>query len=649
MTTLSLKDLLNLLDAKKSGGSYVACCPAHNDKTPSLSIDEGLNVPWVVRCHSGCTQEDVLKAISKLQSSSGSLKSIANSPMPPTNELQEIQKLYNQALPLEDENSMPLIKYLLSRKLNPALMPDMLRLHKSHGYYDKDKQFIGDFPTALFPITLQKQLIGLQRIYLMPDGSKAHVEKPKKIKGTFTRGGIYFDGEDIDEAIVAEGPETTLALREALGLPGISCISSSGMGSIELPKNIKKVIVCADLDRSGSGQKAARGLVKRLFEEGREVYLLMPDGPIPEDQKGVDFLDEFNAKGAEHLNEKLKKAKIWKPVTTGQKEFVLEPLSKLMKEEGEQHEWLVDEVLLKSSISILAGKPKAGKTTLARQLAYCVATGANFLGFKTLKGSVIYLALEEKRNEVKKHFVAMGATGDEDIHIHAAAAPKDALVQLTTLIDIHRPTLVIIDPLFRFTRVANSNDYSEVTNALENVVALARETEAHILLVHHMGKSDRDGADGILGSTAIFGAVDAALLMNRNENYRSLKSVQRYGTDIEERILDFDQNTRMMTLGAEKTEIVDIKFGEAILSFLSKKKRSCTQTEIFEALTGNKAVKIAALRSLVEDGRVKKDGDGKKGKAFQYSISSINEDSSLSLEGKTENWNLDEIANAEDY
>ncbi len=68
------------------------------------------------------------------------------------------------------------------------------------------------------------------------------------------------------------------------------------------------------------------------------------------------------------------------------------------------------------------------------------------------------------------------------------------------------------------------------------------------MLVHHNGKAERaDPTDAILGSTAIFGAVDAALILKRTGRYRTLQSSQRYGTDWTETTLEFDPVTRSLS------------------------------------------------------------------------------------------------------
>jgi RecA-family ATPase len=53
-------------------------------------------------------------------------------------------------------------------------------------------------------------------------------------------------------------------------------------------------------------------------------------------------------------------------------------------------------------MSLLVAKPKVGKTTLAFNLAVAVSRGEEFLGRKTTQGPVVYLALEEKKGEIKK-------------------------------------------------------------------------------------------------------------------------------------------------------------------------------------------------------------------------------------------------------
>src|SRR5689334_24396862 len=50
------------LGARKSGTGWMAKCPAHDDRNPSLSIRE-LDGKVLLHCHAGCTQADVIGAL----------------------------------------------------------------------------------------------------------------------------------------------------------------------------------------------------------------------------------------------------------------------------------------------------------------------------------------------------------------------------------------------------------------------------------------------------------------------------------------------------------------------------------------------------------------------------------------------------------
>ena len=50
----------------QSNGSYMACCPAHNDKTPSLAITDGENGTLLLKCFAGCTYEAVIDALKSM-------------------------------------------------------------------------------------------------------------------------------------------------------------------------------------------------------------------------------------------------------------------------------------------------------------------------------------------------------------------------------------------------------------------------------------------------------------------------------------------------------------------------------------------------------------------------------------------------------
>ena len=55
--------LSKLQGVTRNGDGWKACCPAHDDKTPSLSIKEGDDGRTLLHCHAGCTLEAVCAAM----------------------------------------------------------------------------------------------------------------------------------------------------------------------------------------------------------------------------------------------------------------------------------------------------------------------------------------------------------------------------------------------------------------------------------------------------------------------------------------------------------------------------------------------------------------------------------------------------------
>jgi DNA primase len=59
---MNVDSLARTLEARRSGSSWMAKCPAHEDHNPSLSIREA-DGKVLLHCHAGCTQRDVIDAL----------------------------------------------------------------------------------------------------------------------------------------------------------------------------------------------------------------------------------------------------------------------------------------------------------------------------------------------------------------------------------------------------------------------------------------------------------------------------------------------------------------------------------------------------------------------------------------------------------
>ena len=61
---MDINDLLSRLQkVRKNGKDYMACCPSHNDRSPSLAIAEKEDGRVLLKCFAGCSADEVLGAI----------------------------------------------------------------------------------------------------------------------------------------------------------------------------------------------------------------------------------------------------------------------------------------------------------------------------------------------------------------------------------------------------------------------------------------------------------------------------------------------------------------------------------------------------------------------------------------------------------
>ena len=301
----------------------------------------------------------------------------------------------------------------------------------------------------------------------------------------------------------------------------------------------------------------------------------------------------------------------------------------LLSSEDDETEWLVSGLLPAGGLSLILGKPKAGKSTLARGLCMAVAGGSTWLDRQCAAGTVVYIALEDKRAEVRRHFQALGATPHSPIHSHVDRLPQGSnpVEWLRETVAHLNPALIVIDPLGRFVRLRDGgNDYTDATRQLEPLISYARDSnpQTHIALVHHSRKSAGEHGDESLGSTAILGSVDTAISLRREKGaaHRTIYSVNRYGHDLAETFAVLDADTGRVTLGTTKAEAAIRGIEDAILDCVASRDEPVPHKAILTAedVRGRTKTVQHAIRTLVDAGRLVRAGAGQRNDPFRYSI-----------------------------
>jgi hypothetical protein len=132
--------------------------------------------------------------------------------------------------------------------------------------------------------------VGIHRTYLTPDARRHDRAALGPIGGGAVRLGTPRTGEWF---AIGEGIESTAAVVYACAVPGWAALSAGGIRTLILPSEATHVIICADHDASGAGERAARDAAARWLSEGRRVRIAMPP------RAGTDIADALLAETAE--------------------------------------------------------------------------------------------------------------------------------------------------------------------------------------------------------------------------------------------------------------------------------------------------------------------------------------------------------------
>lgn len=595
-----LEQVLERLDrVKRGGGGFVARCPAHEDRNPSLSVSEGQDGRVLVRCHRGCTVEAIVAAV---------------------------------GLELAD--------------LFPRDTSTDRRIVETYDYVDETGtnlfQAVRFAPKAF----AQRRPDGSGWTWKLGDTRRVLYRLPQ-VLSTARAGGTVF---------VVEGEKDVHAL-ERLGL--VATCNAMGAGKwrpdyAESLRGTSRVVILPDDDAPGRehAEQVARSLAG-LVDDVRVVELR------PRSESGADVHDWIcHASSDEELRQarelledvvaRTPKFSIPPPIAleTGGNEksdgFAATSIESLVANVPPEPAWSWRGYLAPFALSLLAGKPKAGKSTLAFALLAKLAAGEPFVGLETAPSGVLLLS-EERRDTLAEKARILGLVSfpplanpkgevnrNRPVHVlmrhDAPPVPWPELVrQAMTYAHQQELSVLVIDTWDRWTnlRGESENAAGAVNEALEPLHYAAASGLA-ILILTHQRKSLGEYGEAVRGSSALTGGVDVVVELERpspslalGKEARALRAVSRFGSTPDELFVELDlddasfhaiESPGEVKAAAERSKLVEVLGGLG----------DATSKQLSEETGLPESTVRRHLTMLLEQGHVSRQGQGKRGDPHRW-------------------------------
>lgn len=221
-----------------SGGHAMVRCPAHEDRTPSLSIRQG-RTSLLVHCFAGCDGIDVMRAIRRVIG-----RAIADQramPAPAHGRVHPFQRLWDEAGPIGRTLAE---RYLYEVRGIDFLPPDVRFHPRCPMGRGRAVRFL---PAMLVGVFRRARLIAVQRLFLDP----ATAKRTHRMMLGNSRGGTWPARFSDPCMRIAEGFESACAYRQVTGQEAGTCFGVRNFARFELAEGVTSVVLLPDNDTEG--------------------------------------------------------------------------------------------------------------------------------------------------------------------------------------------------------------------------------------------------------------------------------------------------------------------------------------------------------------------------------------------------------------
>lgn len=277
---------------KRAGHEWVGLCAFHNEKSPSMYVNDA---DGVYHCFGCGAAGDVIRFLMRTENLRffDAVASLAGRDLRVVLEEERVKRAAeNEAAravavaeavaiwnSTRDWPATPAETYARMRGIIMPLPPS-IRFAMTPRWRDRETGEVGpDMPAMVGAVTRGDDLVAVQCIFLRDGGrAKANGKRPKLSRGRILGGALRLDHDrpPSPEVIITEGPEDGLSLAQELPDKRVwACLGTAMMPSVRFPPDVRRLVIAGQNDEPG--RVAARVAEQRLTEQGFEVRTMWPD------------------------------------------------------------------------------------------------------------------------------------------------------------------------------------------------------------------------------------------------------------------------------------------------------------------------------------------------------------------------------------
>jgi putative DNA primase/helicase len=254
------------------GHKGMCCCPAHDDRTPSLAIGLGKHA-ILLHCFAGCTSAEVLAAFARhgieprelFDGSGEAIAPVVRAQGPDQNAL----RLWRKAEAFEGSLAA---RYLEQRGI--ALHSGELRFHaRTPLGHRPDVRFL---PAMLAAVRTDEGIVAVHRTFLdRKTGARAAFERPKRALGSLGIGAVRLASPRGGKLGLAEGIENAFSATLLFGIPCWATLGNERFGLVSVPESVRELHLFIDAD--AGGRLAELKAREAYAVEGRRIVTRRPE------------------------------------------------------------------------------------------------------------------------------------------------------------------------------------------------------------------------------------------------------------------------------------------------------------------------------------------------------------------------------------